>query len=301
MPKNQVLLLVEDSEAYLESDKTREYIANLKIENTRIELIKPMDVYKLATNQTLNGEYIDEETTPVFFMGSISSNMEMAKSKYVPSTLISNKKYNHSEYYHLLSSGINKDYVLAPFSNIKSALNRSEKLGMLVPGKHFFKSNSGLRPMSGFVADTSSDTGVDYSGCGVKSEELIVVAKARNISDEVRLFCRGTKILSVANYFPTVSVPFFGSDLPEITEMSSINPKDFEAISDYLKNKFYGIDPLYVIDVCLDNDTRKWYILELNCFNTSGIYGSDLNPNTTVRPLFKAASEYAASVHALIY
>jgi len=303
MPKNQVLLLIEDSEAYLESDKTREYITNLKIENARIELIKPMDVYKFAINQTLNDEYIDEETTPVFFMGSISSNMEMAKSKFVPSTLISNKKYNHSEYYHLLSSGINKDYVLAPFSHIKSALSRSEKLGMLVPGKHFFKSNSGLRPMSGFVADTSSDSGVDYDGCSVKDEELIVVAKARNISDEVRLFCRGTKILSIVNYLPNVVIQFFDPvNIPKITAMApTINPLDFYAISDYLKNKFYGVDPLYVIDVCLDSDTRKWQILELNCFNTSGIYGSDLNPDATVRPVFEAASEYAAEAHSQLY
>lgn len=82
---------------------------------------------------------------------------------------------------------------------------------------------------------------------------------------------------------------------------SSIDPYDFEAISKYLKNKLYGIDPLYVIDVCLDNDTRKWYILELNCFNTSGIYGSDLNPDATVRPVFEAAIEYAAETHNLIY
>jgi len=296
--KNPVLLLIEDSEAYLESAKTRDYIANLTIENTRIEFIKPIDVYKFATNNMLNGEYIDEETTPVFFMGSISSNMEMARSKYIPSTLISNRKYNHSEYYHLLSSGINKDYVLAPFSHIKSALDRYKKLGMLVPGKHFFKSNSGLRPMAGFVADTSCDSEIDYSGCGVKDQELIVVAKAKEIRKEVRLFCRGVKILSSVEYFPDVSVDTRIRTIYDID--SNIPSTDFLSISEYLKNSYYGIDPLYVIDVCLDAEKYRWQILELNCFNTSGIYGSDY-PQFTVKPILQAASEYALQAHNTMY
>lgn len=143
----------------------------------------------------------------------------------------------------------------------------------------FIRPNGDLKDFSGSVVDKSGlekfKKSVAEGGYPFTDELIVMVTPMRNLFEEYRMFIVDGVVVSSSKY-----------RLRTILDKKPGAPEDIRWFAQKMAN-IWSPEQAYVMDVCR-TDEGNIHLLELNCFNASGVYAAPLLPIiNAVEGLFK--------------
>jgi hypothetical protein len=131
----------------------------------------------------------------------------------------------------------------------------------------FIRPNSAYKTFTGFVLN-SDDFDHEINSLNqlskIDPEELVIISKPKNIIHEFRTVICNREVIAYSLYK--------WDDFHYVSR--DIHPDCLELANNVAKNN-YQVSDVYVCDVCLSDDGAK--IVELNSWESSGLYGCDLD------------------------
>lgn len=133
----------------------------------------------------------------------------------------------------------------------------------------FVRPNGDFKDFSGSVVDKAGwdkfKKSVQEGGYPFTDELVIMATQVRNIFEEYRCFVVDGKVVSVSKY-----------RLRSILDKKPGAPEDVLSFAQKMAN-IWSPEKAYVMDVC-KMDEGNLHIVELNCFNCSGVYAAPMLP-----------------------
>ena len=232
----------------------------------------PNFVKKFSPLNPLGGISLDEPSA-IIVHGTIEFVRSYMKiPDLFPCAWYSPKAFDCSSYYHALAGYIfNSDHIYLPFSEVKHSLPIIKKLGHSV----FIRPNSGLKTLSTLCYDTN-DVLFQHKWEGMASmytgnpDSLVLISGNKSISREWRFFVIDGIVSTGSQYMD-------GNDVEIVSIEESVRGSDAmayaEKVAQHLKATRNQPAAVYTLDVCLHGG--DFYVMELNCFNMSGLYACD--------------------------
>lgn len=160
----------------------------------------------------------------------------------------------------------NDRYALMQMSEIESAAN------LAVYGCVFVRPNGGQKQFQAALIEVGELPELKRHG-----EMMVLVSPPKNVTGEWRCVCDAFGIVAVSSYRikgQPIREPFAPSGALQLCEKVAAR---------------YLPDPLFVVDVCADNDGNFW-LMELNQFTGAGLYACD--KAAIVRAVERVASAF---------
>jgi hypothetical protein len=193
------------------------------------------------------------------------ANKVIKNKTWIPGIWLTKENYDCKKYYNLYKKYLfNSDYVYSTINDLN--LNRNFYFDTY--GKNdflFIRPNNGIKSFAGSVFDLKS---FDYKWVFVEKftneNDIIVISSPKTIKSECRFIVANNEIISGSTY------SLFGE-----SNISDKYPNgSFELAKEILKTINYSPDPVWVMDICEDED-NKFYLLEIGCFSCCGLYRSN--------------------------
>jgi hypothetical protein len=173
-------------------------------------------------------------------------------------------------YYPRLSKYLlNQDHAFLPYGEL---IDKEEWVFSTfgVDNSVFMRPNSGFKEFTGQVYEKKYWKGmIEVSNTQIQPEDLVVVARPRNILIEYRVIIGPDGPI-------TSSITHTNRKLRVIKTVPSDEKRLFDYVDDVLENTIYSPDPMFTMDVGLDNNGNL-NIVEVNSLSCSGFYKCDLS------------------------
>ncbi len=254
--------LIEDGP--WESDRINEIAKEIVRQGMKYEIIK----YKPFGATELN-QFSDDAC--VVTLGSINLVRQVQRTKrWYPGSIANFDNFKCSTYYaHYGQYLLNDDYLMMPLAEITRRWRELQE--------HFSKEELFVRPDSGtktFTGQTST-TG-NFKDFG-KPETLCVVAAAKQLGREYRIFvCKNGGIIAGSMYrnkSAEINYCDVYKSLPEDNEHAS----EVLGLCSYIyQNVKWQPDRIFAFDIGYDTNEDRYAILELTAYSCAGWYASDI-------------------------
>jgi hypothetical protein len=248
-------------EKYIQSNYYNNIINNIHKEN--LILIDWTKSHLVDVDKTLSN--IDPNDDSILVIGPIEFVEKCQKLKTKWQIFANWENFEYLTYEkHFNKFMLNRKYIVC---NAKSLENT---FSMLKTDKLFVRPNSSKKLFSGTIVslDTfSDDSKKKIFFYGIDDNELCIVSKVKDISDEFRVVINENEIMSMCKYDKI-------SD--KYTTINSTDEKNIlNFVYDVFKNVKWKPERLFVMDVCKSNNEFK--IVELNTFSASDLYECDVD------------------------
>jgi len=254
--KNNVKWLIEDF-----SEENNSFSEVFKVANElgfETKLCNLNDSF----NNKLDGYWSDNECVICHTSIQTAMNIMKFKPNWFPIAWFKQEFFQCKYYYPFFGDYLfNNDYVMIPTGDVVRRINELYNwLGK--DNKIFIRPNSSYKTFTGQIFNYNNflahwDIITKYGG---SSTDLVVISSPKLILKEFRYVIGNNKIISKSEYSWDKDKQL--DNVPEYVD---------DYVKNVLKNIKYYPDPVYVLDVCLD-EKFKPHVLEVNCFNTSDLY-----------------------------
>lgn len=133
--------------------------------------------------------------------------------------------------------------------------------------KMFMRPDGDLKDFSGSIVDTDGlekfQSSVSFGGYPFTDELPVFVSPVRDIVEEYRCFIVGGKVVSASKYM-----------VRTMMDKKPGAPDDVLRFA-YKMDDIWSPEKAYVLDICRVVE-GSLHVLELNCFNASGVYACDI-------------------------
>lgn len=165
--------------------------------------------------------------------------------------------YECSSYYLEIKDLLNKDFLLLPWWKLSA--DKERLFEYFKTDKLFIRPNSGRKLFTGTTVGykwftKELDIIYDLPSSKFDQQEIVLIAKAQEVYEEVRFLMQGKKVIDYAS--PDDLWEF---DLPSYTRLAESNT--------------YFPDTFYTIDIGMTRDGPR--IIEINSFVSAGLYDMD--------------------------
>jgi hypothetical protein len=218
------------------------------------------------------------ESECVTFLCSISfAKYVQRKTAFVPGPIVTWKNYDCLTYYKYFRPYLtNSDNLILPLSEVIRARDHIYwKFG--TDKGVFIRPNGGSKAFNGQTLRYDRLMTADLCG---DMDALVSVSKPKDIVNEYRFFIADNEIVCETSY-RIMRAHKTDAEIPEFVV-------DF--VNDVLKSVDWRPDPMFVMDVGVDN-LFKPSIIELNSVACSGLYNAD------PKPLIKKLAEVALQIY----
>lgn len=208
------------------------------------------------------------ENEPVVFIGSIQSaaHYKQVLKNCDPVIWYTADNYLCSNYYPYFADLLfNDEHSFIPAGCLKNQMwhyYRMYSKEALI----YVRPNSGEKTFTGQLLDMKDfgrmfDVWKSY---GLKDNDLVVVSAPKNIKGEWRFICDADgEIIAVSSYkYDGLETLLPGAPLEATEKCMEVLQRPFKP------------DKFFTVDICLGAD-GKYYLLELNSFNSAGMYAAD--------------------------
>jgi hypothetical protein len=235
------------------------------------------------------GNQPDDEC--VLFYGSIQTAQWLQRNrKWTPTVWFNQAAYKCTNYYAYLGQDLfNQDYIILPrdevYRNKEKIFNTLAQDGCI-----FARPDIGIKSFGGRIFEYErfdKDWGMVVSPNTTPSS-LIVLSSPKKIKTEYRCVVTATGELVTGSQYKENGSNEITTNFP-----AGAITKCYEVLTTAFLSKF-NPDPMYCIDICEDSE-GKMYLLEINCFCSSGMYAGDLSK------IVETASKLAIAEHKEIY
>jgi hypothetical protein len=164
---------------------------------------------------------------------------------------------------------LNSNYVMLPFGELKRRKDwLLEKVG--TNNKAFIRPSSGYKTFTGKVVSGHNwDRDVDMFGFRINPEELVVVAKPKEILKEWRVVVVDHKVIAATQY----------KEGEETVRNGTVDQSILDYAQEIVNDVDYEPDPAWTLDICETHD--KLAVLEVGSFSCAGLYACDPKPIVT--------------------
>lgn len=204
----------------------------------------------------------------VIVQGSIQLAMWVRNHKpWVPGVWFEPEKFNCTYFYSYLGNFLlNKDYEFTTIGEYKRRKDEFfKRLGL--QDCLFLRPNSGLKTFTGQIFKKERhETDWNYFDMSTRAEDIIVVAPPKAIEAEYRFIIGRGKIIAATMYMHEGK----SRQLPGAPKEAHTFVEEVVKVIE----KNCPIAPMYVVDVSR-NYHREYGLLELNAFNSAGMYEAD--------------------------
>ena len=205
----------------------------------------------------------------VVVYGSLQLARQIQKvAKWVPGVYCNLEKYACTSYYPAFGEDLlNYNYIMLPFGEL---LRRKEFLFKVLGNSRclFVRPSSGFKLFTGKVVKYEEwEREIEKFGFyDIEPNQVVVVAEPQNLAEEWRFVVVDGVVVSGSQYHNK-----YGSKL------DSKVPK--EAL-EYAKEaaKKYSPDRVWTLDICRTSDYGEYFVLEIGCFSSAGLYVCPMEP-----------------------
>jgi hypothetical protein len=188
---------------------------------------------------------------PAIFYGSLNYFTKIPNN---PGIYYNNILFSCASYYPLFKELLNINYIMLPYGDL---LRNKSLIFNIFNNEIFIRPNSPSKIFTGFSIH-KNDFEKEISYLNIDRHTLILIAQHQQIQEEYRFIIINNKIITHSGYSWNDTTPHVPQAAIDFTS-ALLNRFDY-------KN--------YVMDICKVND--QFYLLELNCINSSGLYDCDL-------------------------
>lgn len=220
----------------------------------------------------------------VIVLGSINLVRQIQRQKpWIPGTFANFHNFDCLVYYAYFAEHLwNNPYYIMPLAEVKRRFNSLQ----LEHGQLFIRPSNGTKPFTGQILDYESL--VKYQDQYGKPELTVVLAPAKDIKGEFRIFVAGDKILGGSMYYDfqgnynTAPIKYLPEDIAKLDYLHLYESKDFSfddklsiwAVSyaqALLKAVSWRPDKIFAMDIGLSPSGIS-SLIEINSFSCSGWY-----------------------------
>lgn len=236
-------------------------------------------------NPFKSGEYSQfEDDDCVIVLGSINLVRQIKRVKpWIPGYFANFDDFDCLTYYSYFGEYLwNNPYYIMPLAEVK---RRYHDL-ILVYKRLFFRPCSGAKEFTGQILDY--DNLVKYQEQYGKPSLPVVVAPAKNIKSEFRIFCAGNKILAGSMYYDsqgqynTAPIKFSTQDIAKFNYVDNYKSNNFSLdekhsirailyAQELLEKVSWRPDKIFAMDIGLCSEGKP-NLIEINSFSCSGWY-----------------------------
>lgn len=257
--------------------KTNIDVCFFDINTTKIYSGKPLNeifhFYSVQETHDIDLEYFHSHGYTMIPYGSIVAVENLIK-------LFDEKGYSYASYYDRFKFDLNQYISFIPselrlnqkgfFMPFSMLDENKEDIFKMYGDKFFIRPNSGRKTFSGNIVDTENlESFINHIKQNINlDKELIFVSPFKNIKREYRFFISHKKILSCGVYLENNEII--------LNEAKEIPMELASLVADVVCSGFGLNFPFdnYVLDVA-ETDSG-YFVIEVNSFNTSGIYGLNI-------------------------
>jgi len=267
----EVKWLIEDFEGDVKLDSL---IAEIKKQGMECDVVNytPFE----------SGEYNKfKDDDCVVFYGSLNLARQLQREKpWIPGSYCNFKNFKCVKYYsHWGKYLLNDDYIMLPLMEFSRKRDYYyEKKG--IDNCIFMRPDSGAKTFQGAVypkdeLDFELKTIEGYAGLPL-DEILVVISSPKIIKKEFRIVVVDGKPISSSQYKKDGKL-----------DVKEECPVDAWLLAQEIANSEWSPDTAYTLDICKSDG--EYFLLEINSFSCSGLYGC------AVEPIVKCISKIAAS------
>lgn len=269
---SRILWIIEDDMFYDDEDTMVAACARNGIDYVIVKNIPFSDeilIYNLNSHEDekrVYTEYLNNFYRPCIFYGSINlANKINRTCSIVPGTYANFKKYQCTEYYPYIGKYLlNNDYMMVPLEE----LYRMREKIFKNYGRHdtiFIRPNDGRKSFTGttiYRGTLDKDLECLYKYNENKSD-LVIISTPKSILKEWRIvICNGLALCG-SQY------KAFGK-----RNVNLGAPTEAYNLAKEVAN-LYSPDTCFTIDIGLNQNDNKYYVVEINSFSCSGLYKCD--------------------------
>lgn len=252
-------------------------------------VLKKMDVEYKLTNQRHEldfQKYFVKEDCVIAY-GSIEFVQEVRnRTSWIPGVWFDPKMFKCSMYYSYFGNyALNSQYILLPLEELKRQKDYIFRLFGDKDGEIFIRPDSSLKEFTGHVAhyDDFEQKLQRMSYGKLEKHLLVMVSKVTSVQEEYRFIVANRKILDGCIYM------FNGQH-----DEREGYPQEAYDLCQRIADEEWRPASVFVVDICKSND--KYYLMEINAFNSSGNYR--LNLEKIVPVVNKIAEDEAEAIEA---
>lgn len=235
-------------------------------EKQLIQVLTDMKIEFSIWNKEGRPPYLSADNH-VFFYGSIHTALDLMRVGARFQIWLGHE-FDYSYFGAHLDDMLNDDFLLIPYGVINKAY--AENQNPNIHNKMFFRSNSGYKKLQGGVYTATGLIG-EANRVNLFKEDIIVAAEVNEIEAEYRLVIR-SKYDDVTGLWANKVVT--SSRYNDELDDSGIPQYAIAKIESDLDTCTYHPYPLWVLDVA--QMYGKFYQLEANSINTSGLYNCNI-------------------------
>lgn len=188
------------------------------------------------------------------------------RTSWIPGVWFDPKMFKCSMYYSYLGSyALNSQYIFLSLEELRRQKDYIYRLLSNEDGEIFIRPDSSLKEFTGHVAryDNFEQKLQRMSYGKLEKHLLVMVSKVTSIQEEYRFIVANKKVLDGCIYMVN----------GEHDEREGY-PQEAYDLANLIVNEDWSPAPVYVVDICKSND--KYYLMEINAFNSSGNYRINL-------------------------
>ena len=188
------------------------------------------------------------------------------RTAWIPGVWFDPQMFKCSRYYAYLGSyALNNQYIFLPLEELRRQKDYIFRLLGNKDGEIFIRPDSSLKEFTGHVAhyDDFEQKLQRMSYGKIEKHLLVMVSKVTSIQEEYRFIVANGKILDGCTYMVN----------GEHDEREGYPQEAFD-MAKAIADEEWRPAPVYVVDICLSNG--KYYLMEINAFNSSGNYRLNL-------------------------
>jgi len=246
--------------------------------------IGTINTYQWFLEQNSALPFPNNDQQCIVYYGSLQlGKLIKQKTNWVPGIWLNYNSFKCSTYYNYFYNFLFN----IPFSFLTFGTLKEEQI-FKNENEVFIRPDSGFKTFTGniFKKETFKTELEKIKNCyDVQPEEIVLLSSVKNIKKEWRVFVVENSIVTGSEYI---------SD--KKTSINKLPDNVIKYTQNVLNLVQWKPEPAFSIDICEDY-SEKLYVLEINSFNCSGIYGA--NTDILVEEINKLAIKDFESYHSL--